>query len=313
MSHPQPRIFFIVGSPRSGTTLLQTMLMQAPGVTIPPETHFVSLTYDRRRIHGPIETDAGWLAGTEAILKRNALAEFPIADDRLRERLAEPGPRTYARMLTNWLSLCAEHAEAGTVGEKSPGHTEHIPRLAEWFPDARFVHIVRDPRDVALSHAEVWDRSTLQAALRWRFDQRLVRSAGGLLEHRIRTVRYEDLVAEPAGTIRAAAAFLGIEFVEAMTDPSNRTQTGFAAYEKHKQQTLEKVTTSRIQRYKGKLAASAVAEIQLLCGREMRRLGYEPEPAGLLKGLTAAAADTPKLLADHAARHLRIRRNVHRN
>jgi hypothetical protein len=295
-------MFFVVGSPRSGTTLLQSMLTQAPDVTIPPETQFLGITLLREGRLGPIASDAGWRAAVNAVVARNDRAEFPVSGRVLRERLERPGERSHARMLSDWLSLCAEQAGAQIVGEKSPMHTPHAPRLARMFPDARFVHITRDPRDVALSHREVWARPVLQAALRWRVDQaRLRRFAATDAGSRITRVRYEDLVTDPEPTIKALATFLGIQYVAAMIDPSGRSARGFAASETHKLQTLEKVTTARIGRYRGKLRPSRVALVQSVCGVEMDRLGYKREPTPRLAGWLAAAAEASSVLTERRA------------
>lgn len=297
------RIFFVVGSPRSGTTLLQSMLMQSPGVTIPPETKYMGITYRREGRNGAIGTDAGWAAAVKAVLGQNDRSEFPVETEALRDRLEAPGERTHRRLLGEWLDLCGEVAGAEIVGEKSPAHTEYVGVLSEWFPEARFVHIVRDPRDVVLSHREVWKRPPLQAALRWRFDQKFLRRyAAENPDAPLRTVRYEDLVAAPEETIRGIASFLGLEFIPEMADPSNRADRGFAAHETHKLQTLERVTTGRIGRYKGKLSRSDLAVVQAVCGSEMRALGYELEPVARIEGLVRGLGMIPSLVAERLQR-----------
>jgi len=297
------RLFFIVGSPRSGTTLLQSMLMQSPGVTIPPETQFMGIIYRRRKRLGPIESDRGWDAAVNAIVARNDRAEFPITGEELRARLTAPGERSYRRLLSDWLELCGERAGADIVGEKSPAHTEYVGELAEMYPDARFVQIVRDPRDVALSHREVWKRPPLQAALRWRFDQQsLRRHRDDSRQTRFRAVRYEDLVADSEPTIRELAEFLGLTFVPDMADPSKRRETGFAAHETHKLQTLERLTTSRIGRYRGKLSHADLQIVQAVCGGEMRALGYELEQASKLAGWARAISLAPGLAVKRRAK-----------
>lgn len=284
------RVFFVVGSPRSGTTLLQSMLMQAEGVTMPPETHFYAITAQRADRLGPVTSDEGWAKSIAAIHARCSASEIEM--DRAEfERICDAGPRSYATLLRAWLTAVAVHEGACVVGEKSPAHAEVVAELLEMMPDARFVHIVRDPRDVCLSQKEVWGRAILQSAVRWRKDlAQHFRYLETLPSDRYRAVKYEDLVADPAKTIEPLAEFLGIDYRPEMLDPSNRKKAGFASDETHKLQTLEKVTTNRIGRYKGKMKPMDVAVVERICGPLMQKMGYTLENKGQLVGTLGVAA-----------------------
>lgn len=292
----QPEIFFIVGSPRSGTTLLQSMLMRAPGVTIPPETHFMALA--GRPEAARLDTEAGWKALRFGILARHKHEgiETPIEDV---EAALDGAERTKAGALRAWLGAIAAHEGARIIGEKSPNHTTNIPELLSMFPGARVVHIVRDPRDVALSQKQVWDRPTVYAAKRWQLDMKIDQRCRALFDNgrepsRYRLVRYEDLVSDPEPMIRSLAGFLGIDYTPEMADPSGREKTGFSAAETHKLQTLEKVTTSRIGRYKGVLSKPEIAVVETICSRLMREHGYEPEIGPCLLGWLTIASQMPR-------------------
>jgi hypothetical protein len=231
----------------------------------------------------------------------SARNEFPIDLDELRARLMAPGDRSHRRLLKDWLDLCGARVGATVIGEKSPVHLRYTLRLADLFPGSRFVQIVRDPRDVALSHAQVWRRHSAEAAVRWNRDQSLIdRFRATLGERRFRVQRYEDLVADPEGAARALADFLDIEFTEAMIAPDKREQTGFAAREKHKLQTLEQITRSRIGRYRGKLSAGDVAVVQMICSSRMRRFGYEADPVAPFSGAAKLLIDSPGVLLNRA-------------
>ncbi len=291
------RYFFIVGTPRSGTTLLQSLIMQSPGVTVPPETQFFDVVYAQERVLGPIGSDSGWDNAVQVVINRNNQNEFPADGHELSERLSRPGPRTHARLLSDWLDLCGESNNATIIGEKSPSHAHHVGLILSMFESARIIQIVRDPRDVAISHHELWNRTHLQAAVRWRLDQQqAIRHAKSSYADRFRLVKYEDLIEKPEQTMRGLAEFLDIEFVPNMTDPSQRQDTGFASREKHKLQTLEKLTSSRIGRYRGKLSRREISIVQAFCAPQMTKLGYELEPGSRLIGALEAIAEAPRTL-----------------
>ena len=210
-----------------------------------------------------------------------------------------PGPRSYPRLLNDWLALCADAAGAETVGEKSPLHTEYTGRLAEMFPKARFVQMVRDPRDVVLSQTDLWNRTTLQSALRWRFDQTLAaRSQRSMGSGRFMVQRYEDLITDTPAAVRGICDFLGLEYDDAMLNPSTSDGSGFAAHEIHKLQTLERVSSDRIERYKGRLSKRDIAIVQFVCGRMMRHFGYGLERISRWRGAPGAFAEVVPTLVN---------------
>lgn len=293
---PEPNYFFLVGSPRSGTTLLQTMLMRAQGVTMPPELHFVHITYKRRHRMADIRTDAGWEQARNAIKARCAHSDIEM-DHALFDELCAHSDRNYGDLFRCWLKAIGAPENATNIGEKTPNHCEWIPELATMIPEARFVHIMRDPRDSALSQREAFGRPALQAAVRWKRDLEMHRDCLRLMPRsRYMAVRYEDLVTDPGAVIKSLADFLGLEYRDEMLDPAGREKKGFAAYEEHKLRTLEKVTSSRIGRYKGKMSAIDIAVIDHICGPIMTEMGYTPEKKPKLLAYLGIAWQTPLVL-----------------
>ncbi|MFG0274618.1 MAG: sulfotransferase family protein [Phycisphaerales bacterium] len=302
-SDQNPRHFFIVGSPRSGTTLLQAMLLRTPGLHIPPETHFMGVYWARRSHWGDLADDENRARLCRSVLDRSRREGIDLDHELFRRRLDEA--RSYAGAFRAWLDATAAARGASIVGEKSPPHTEFTTELLAMFPDARVLHIVRDPRDVAVSQRDAWGRTPLQAALRWRLDAKAQRRAERLTAgERHLTVRYRDLVTDPEGSLRRFASFLEITFRQEMLHPEHRRERGFHTREAHKAGTLQPVTRSRIGRYRDRLSRSSVALVEHVAGREMRRLGFDRSTGPLDAPLAVAAAtvQTPRILAAHLFR-----------
>ena len=298
----EPRYFFITGTGRSGTTLLQSMLSRGQGVFIPEETHFMSLLWHHRKRLGPLQSDAGWSAAKAAIAKRSAFADISFEQERF-DALAEAGPRHYATLLSAWLKSAAHTAqESGqpvpkVLGEKSPSHSSYVLELLAMMPGSSVIHIGRAPRDVAVSQREAWNGPPMSAAVRWRLDQERNADLEALVSpERYTTIRYEDLVSDPEPHLRRACEVLPIEFRPDMLEPHKRKNKGYADHETHKQRTLEPITGSRIGRYRGKLSTTAIAAIERVCGPQMQRLGYELESlAWPPSSLAAAALSVPMI------------------
>lgn len=301
------RPFFIVGSARSGTTLLQAMLMSIPGVYIPPETQFWTVSKGRAADFGPLPSDRGFHLAIEAVLKTARASEVPIDEASLRSAWAA-GERSYAAMFDGLLSHIQERRNGcRRIGEKSPTHAPYVPDLLDTFPDGKVIMIIRDGRDVAISNTQAFRSNVLRVAIRWRRDQRRHRAyATRYPAERYTSVRYEDLVTRPEPELRRLCDFLGEQFTPDLLEHHKRADTGFAKRETHKARTLEPVTAARVSRYRHSLSRPEIALFQLVAGRELRRHGYELEPVPSLLGVIQAV----RLLPVSIGAHLRRRRQV---
>ncbi len=300
--------FFIVGSPRSGTTLLQAMLMSIPGVYIPPETKFWAVSKGRGADFGPLTSDRGFELTVESILTACDESEVPLDVEALRTAWAE-GERTHAAMFDTLLRHIQKNfLRCRRIGEKSPPHLLYVPELLETFPEGRVIAIIRDGRDVAISQSQAWQSNVLRVAISWKRDQRLHRNyAERFPPDRYTSVRYEDLVTQPEAELRRLCDFLGEEFTPDLLEHHKRADTGFAKREKHKARTMEPVTSSRISRYRQSLKRSDIALFQLLAGDELRRQGYDLEPIPSWLGLLRALRLLPNSVGAHLKRRRRIR------
>lgn len=311
MTPPNDRqYFFILGTPRSGTTLLKSMLMQSEGVVIPAETHYLGIVS-----RGPGEPRAKlderqWEAFQNSLIARSITDQVEFDHDHFRA-LASRSPRTYAGLLRSLLDAIGDHSGARVVGEKSPAHTEHAQLLAKMMPEARFVHITRDPRDVAASHRDVFGKAILGAALRWRTDARADEICRDQMPTgRYQHICYEDLIASPEETLRDLCDFLRIEFDQKMTDPSNREDRGFSETKTHVMLTLQPLSKSRIGRSKEKLSKNEIALVETICRRGMTRLSYSFESPGAQRAAAQFFMDAPRILIKRVSRRRRHRRKL---
>jgi len=286
---PPQVAFLVVGSARSGTTLVQRLACEIPGVRMPPETHFFS----------------GFLR--EMLARRS----FPLAGADLREEIACFLARDNAAGLT--LDTDAVVAELGgscahpfalfdvvvrhlagpaeVWGEKTPGHLlwwRPVSRAAPWL---QFVVVVRDPRAVVASNLTVpwrdgsefgdWgEHRHLALAQRWAIDQHQASSMMAELGPRCLALRYEDVVADPDDARAKIAAFLGRHDVARAQAVDPFIVHG---WEEWKHRALEAVTDDRVSAWKRELTSRQARQITALCAEGMRRFGYRhgvPSTAG---------------------------------
>jgi hypothetical protein len=243
--------FFIVGTGRCGSSLLRRLLRHHPDVHVPKETHWIPLLHD---FFGgrPITADE-FLAGVRSvymakgktawsrILKESGLDERAFESE-LAQAIGEL-PRSDLRSIMDlFYGALARHHGAALWGDKTPDYGLCMGLLQRLWPEAKFLHIVRDGRDVALSMAQVlsfrlqvewgvcyWPTIAWEQAYAARLEEaRKPRPAGDFFElwrRRLLRIRdeatrlppgqymevdYGDLVASPARVLDRIASFLGL-------------------------------------------------------------------------------------------------------
>jgi len=209
------RPVFIVGAPRSGTTLLYHILLSSGDFAVyRAETRAYDLIGPRfdwlRTREAREEFLDRWTRGY--MFRRSGLNEA-----RLRPRILDECEGT-GDFLRVFMEAIAEDQGVSRWAECTPTHALHMERIARDFPDALFVHVIRDGRDVALSMARQgwirplpWDRGkeAIVSAIYWEWIVRSARSAGELLDGRYHEVRFEEIVERPESSFAELGTFLG--------------------------------------------------------------------------------------------------------
>jgi hypothetical protein len=271
LSAAAPRIpsFMIVGTPRSGTTLVQRLACELAGVAVPPETHFFSLlargllrrsfplapaaVLDELRRFAALETSSG-------------LAFDPAA---AASRLSNGADRA----LDLFAAILAELAPgAAIIGEKTPNHLLWWRALTRAAAGLRFVVVVRDPRAVVASYRSAWGaRDHVVLAERWRSDQDQAAGLLGAAGDAALLLRYEDVVARPDAARERLGAFVG-----AAPDP---LRTGPAPplalpWEIWKRRAATAVDPTRATAWRNVLGEREASDVIAIAGAGMERFGY---------------------------------------
>jgi hypothetical protein len=212
-----PPMPIIVGSPRSGTTLLRLMLDSHPELTIPPETGFLTLA-PKLKGKGDKLREKFLRAVTTYPQAMPNWPDFEISENSFRAALADIVPFTVTEGFRTFYRLYAARIGKPRWGDKTPLYCLELDVIRKVLPEARFIHIIRDGRDSALSLRKMrfspgWKIQT-QAAY-WRKNILSARRAGlGRADYM--EVRYEDLILNTRGTLERICAFLGLSYEESM-------------------------------------------------------------------------------------------------
>ncbi|MGH8508230.1 MAG: sulfotransferase family protein [Gammaproteobacteria bacterium] len=285
MSRPGP--IFVVGAPRSGTTLLLEMLNRHPDVWLCEEAYFLHFVWRRRQRLGDLRDARA----------RRRLVDAYLATKRIRQQNVDLGPlaaalmeegSSYEAFFESLMRFCARAHGRTRFGEKTPEHARRSDVLCDLFPDCALIHVVRDPRDVVASLLRMpWgDRSVVANTRHWQKCQR------GALRVRRRAnyfrVAFEDLLTDPEAELERLCEFVGVPFAPAMLaagdeSKANRWWLGRAR---------TAIDQSRAMRWKLELSPSQAVLVEWLARDAMKELGYVP----------CCGTATPTLLARaHAA------------
>ena len=281
--------FFVVGCARSGTTLLRTMLDGHPRLAVPDESHFVIGLAPRWWRPGATPT-------LDDILAHPKVRAWDVDRVMLRTRAEAVSPRGYAALVDAVFSAYADEHGKARWGDKTPGYVSYVPQLARMFPDARFVHLVRDGREVAASLAE-WDwgaRTAVSGAWWWAHKVRVGRRDGARLgPERYLELRLEDLTAAPEATLRRLCAFLGEGFApEMLAYPDRVAASGRPV--RRQERHLVQPPTAGLRDWRSGLAVRDQQAVEEVCRPMLTACGYDtpaPRPAARAYAVALRARD----------------------
>lgn len=250
---------FVVGMNGSGTTVLLDCLgRHAALYAFPRETRLIPYLIARQASYGDLNIDhrfrSLWDEVRNLAVFRATNADAPVP---LPENWRDY-PRTLAAILDAVFSHFAALHGKRRWCEKTPQHVQHLLALAELFAGAKFIHVIRDGRDCAVSFHRRWKRQPELTIFRWKKVVTAGRAQGNRLgPDRYLEIRYEDLTAEPEPSLRRICAFLNEPFDAATLESaqpylqpgeegqerglrrnSGKWQTYFS---KHSQETLERI------------------------------------------------------------------------
>jgi len=209
---------FIVGCPRSGTSLLRDLLRSHPRLTFPPETFFIPTFY--KAYGDPKDRDQAQKLAAK-ILSLHWVK--PWARHLNLSPAVFAGERSYRGVVKRLFEAWAQKENKPRWGDKTPYYVTDLPVLVKLFPVCKIIHIYRDGRDVAMSWLKFQPnaKNIYTSACLWKYFVSEGRRVGkGLPRENYYEVRYERLLENPVETMKDICHFLGETYVEAVTKPN---------------------------------------------------------------------------------------------
>lgn len=280
---------FVVGAERSGTTLLRLMLDAHPDLAVPPETHFID-----RVAEACGDTPEPRRTFIETVTSHRRWGDFRVDGEELARRISGIEPFDLGEALRAFYGLYAQKFGKTRWGDKTPKYVHSMRLIHRLLPEARFVHIIRDGRDVALSTKDLWfgPDSVEEAARKWRSLIEKARRQSREVPHYLE-IRYEDLVSETEPTLRRICEFVDLRWDPAMLAYHKtaeermseiyrdmETPRGKKVVRGEMRRSLHTLTGSppqrdRVARWKAEMSAEDRKRFEEAAGETLRDLGYE--------------------------------------
>ena len=269
----------VLGVGRSGTTLLRVMLDRSSQIAIPYESFFVTPLAHRHGRRPRLDDFVNDLG------RFYQLYEWGISPEDVRPRLREG--MTTGEAIAAVFEVYAQHEGKPRWGDKTPLYMQHLPLLERLFPDAIWVHLVRDGRDAALSFLELpegfsgktWalPRTPAQFAARWRTEILSARRLGAHVGGRYLELRYEDLVTEPERELRRVCEHASLAWEPAMLEHADVPEV--SSMPEHRN--IAQPPTPGLRDWRSQMSREDALAFEQVAGDVLHSSGYELlEPGG---------------------------------
>jgi hypothetical protein len=301
------RPVFVVGCPRSGTTLLGLMLHAHPRLAIPPETRFLLPVWRSRARFGDLSTVEQRRALARACAGRGSRVSHLGLDPAVARREVLAAPPTVGSAIGTVFRLFAEAQGAARWGDKRPAYFSEVDVLLRLFPDAQILQIVRDARAnvASLKSMPWWPYDSVASTATWAQAEYCARRNVRRLPRDVfHVVRYESLVADPEPVLRDVCTFLDEELDPAMLEPAR--VRGVVPHAKTWHARLdEPVSTARVESWRRTLEPWELGLAETVLGRALARCDYPLTGMGRRPGPLMLARYARAIMHRQVAMHAR--------
>jgi len=268
---------FIVGNGRSGTKLIRSLLNNHSYISLPDiESQFIPDFVNKwpTQEQNNFQTYFSYLKKTPFFYRMGKKKEF-IKDDLLGYK-KKGSPAEFIEFVLKYSSIKFNDFKNFEYiwGDKTPLYIRNIDLLKRLYSQAKFIHIIRDPRDVALSYKKTWGKSLYGAAEKWREimannEEKRYQEKDWFIE-----INYEKLINSPDQVLINVCDFLQLPYEKSMNNLKSPVET----FGEANQKVIKKDNTKK---YRRNLSSNQVKKIESIVKPYLIKQGYELEHEGV--------------------------------
>ncbi|WP_346863270.1 sulfotransferase [uncultured Draconibacterium sp.] len=261
---------FIIGMPRSGTKLLRELLNNHSDIFIPKvETLFLPTLLKKYGNIGILSEKE--LSSVINEIKNSLFFFYYSATNTFNFTRLEKKRLTihdFISLLFKELAI-QQNENSRILGDKSPNNIFDLDLLSKQFPNAKYIHLVRDPRDYALSVKKAWNKNIYRSSYRWSLGMDSVIKMKPSLSNNLLEISYEQLISTPKVSLMNICEFLEIDFEEGMAQLTE-------SVEKIGDAKSTNISSSNFSKYKQFFKSHEIKKIEALTINHMKKYGYTP-------------------------------------
>lgn len=265
---------FILGAPRSGTTLLASMLASRNDVIALPEMHYIHNLLRDEILFGNL--DKKYIFDT--IKKHFMFLDLDIAknDEEIMSLIGETFKETVLNILERYNQKYYSKNYKYWV-EHSPHNHYFFSILRYYFPNAMFIHIVRDGRAVYSSTIEqIWGyKDIITGAITWKQNVEECLLVSKINSEKVFTIKYEDLTSEPEKSIKKICTYFDMDFKKSMLNSKGLILAKFGKKKSKQSRTMARPNTKSHNKWKSRLKRFEIEHFTNVNERLLEYFGYE--------------------------------------
>jgi Sulfotransferase family len=276
ISIPDSRPIFLIGNPRSGTSLLRSVLNAHPNIVIAPECGFAHWLHSKYKTWGEIDAQNRISISqyTKDLINSRKFKTWEISESTLRNAIEATAPKNYSNLteMVYKLYKSVHKLHALRWGDKNNYYINHISLLHEIFPKAVYLYIIRDPRDVACSYLNLAHKNVnspyypeLPTQLSEIVDEWIINNNAATTSFQqlpystFYSFKYEDLVTDTQNTVKSICTFLNEEYDPSMLVPEKQKRAVEPQELMYwKEKLMTPISTSSVGRYKTDLSTAQI-------------------------------------------------------
>jgi hypothetical protein len=286
---------FIIGNPRSGTTLIRLMLSAHSEIVIPPESGFAVWYHDTYKNWQTLFTENERIIDTfiDDLFRARKFENWDLNKNDITKYLYAKKPLTYSDLIALIYLYYAKKIgkKIRYWGDKNNFHLNYINLLKDLFPGIHFIHIIRDGRSVACSYKKIMSsniqsqyapklpRDISKIAEEWSQNMQTVRSSFQIIKYEnVQEIRFEDLIQEPKSILRNICDALDLKYEKRMLEYyklSEKDGNEPPEFMQWKQKNKLPLLPEEVDRFKRELSADEIAIFQKIAGTELKSYRYE--------------------------------------
>jgi len=276
--------FFILGNPRSGTTLLRLILNNHPLIGVPPESGFLQWWYKKYYNWSEVDTknDTKVNLFLDDILSSKKIEDWQLNRHNLKNSILSKNPKNYPEIITTIYEFYTNNKSI--IGDKNNYYINHLEELNLIFPNVKYIHLIRDGRDVACSYKNInklnpnlkyipkVSSNIVDIANEW--NNNIITIENFIQNHNSITIRYEDLISNPVETLMKVCNFLDVEYESDMLKYYQNNDEPLSTLH-WKKKTKETIDKQNKKKYLSLLSYEEINRFNEIADKTLKKFKYD--------------------------------------